>query len=1363
MTKKKEKDNKRTGIKKGNTTSKLSSSKKKISKNIQQFEELISGFSTVLNNTPENDLETELNIWIKNIVGFLKVDRGVVIERKPDSKTVNVLMQYSVPEVDIEPLNSIYTIPDEEVDEFQKGMFLRAEKIPQDLPDMLRGGLIEQDNTKSVVIVPLSAGGKVIGSLTFATYRDEHKWSDDIVRGIKLIGEIIGSAVLRLRSDQMLLNEKERRQVLEQQYSVVLKNAIVGFWIADFNGHIIDVNDEYCRISGYSRDELLTMNIEDLDVMPLPERMVKLAKNIESIGAFHHEVTHRKKDGTLIDLDVSTTVLQESKISFSFMRDITEFNQTRKEKDEQLKFEELITEFSNTMINIQTEDINHTINIWLKKFVEFLNADRGIINEHLYEQEMVHMLFNYSVPEIDIPLTYYHKTHWDIIEMFAKGMSIKAENIPEDLPSALKGGLIEKENVKTLLIVPIIASNKIFGNLTFLNYRNEKKWPNDLVKRVKLIGEIIGNAFLRIRTHEALVLEMERRHLLEERYSSIIKTANVGFMISDMNANILEVNNTYCEMSGYSRDDLQSMKIYDLDISHDPEKVEKDKSIIFQTGSFHHESIHIRKDGKTINVLVSANLLEKENIICCFIRDVTELKIAQEDLENRLEFEKLTSEFSAALINLKLDKIDDELYPWVKKYVDFFKVERGILNEYDYKNLRVNVITTYTDTNVNVPPTDNSNEASPLIMEKLAKGDVIRAEKIPEDIPNMFNDGIIKKHGTKSILIVPLSAENQIIGNLTFATYTEEHRWSDEFVRRIKLIGEIIANAILRKQSNDALIKEMERRQLLEERYTSIIKNANVGFMITDLDQNILVVNDEYCRLSGFTRDELVRMKIIDIDYSENKEKVEGYGSETVEHGSLFHQSRHIQKSGKIFDVEVNSNYLESEKIIFSFIRDVTELNHAKRELEERLTFEELLSDFSATLINVKLNDIKTELDNWLRRFSEFLDVDRWAIGEYANNYGIYRFLCTYSNPELTPQPPAFPDVMIHDGRYGLEKYLMKGEFIKLDSSSDRLPDDLKMWEQKVRDDGTKSILMLPLIAEDSLLGSIVIATFIHEKRWTGEIIRRLRLVAEIFTNSLMREKTDNELDIYRKHLEKMVEERTARLEKAQKDLVLSEKMATLGKLTATVSHELRNPLGTIRSSVFSIGKRLKGQDEKVIAALDRAERNIRRCDLIIDELLNYSRIQELKLESVVLDAWIREVLDEIKPPSEIFIKTELGAGVIIDIDQERFRRCIINILTNAYQAIKEKGSDEPGYVTVNTRKENNVMVLEISDNGVGFDMDIKNKLFEPLFSTKAFGVGLGIPITKQIIEQHGFKMDMRGEPGKGASVIITIPVIDIN
>lgn len=1509
-----------------------------VTKDHLRFENLFLELSAVLVNAPEENLETELNGLLKKFVEFLEVDRGIVIEYLDNPESAGVLMQYTVPGIDVPELAEFYVLTEGEIAELKKGIIIRAEKIPDDLPEMFHKGLIEKEKTKSLVFVPLSVGRIVIGNLTFASYRKEREWSDDMVKRIQFIGDIFANAILRIRSHKTLLKEIKRRQIFEERYSSILKTANVGFWITDMELNILVVNDEYCRMSGYGRDELLSMKIPDIDIT-FNEKDERIREEITGAGAIHHEAIHIKKDGSYMDMDVSSTLNVKEGILYSFMRDITELNEARKKQDERLEFEglvsefsaalinikldelvkelekwiirfvdflgigrgvineyeydkniikaivnytapdtvadtsphdndlkapdavmnefkkgtmiraekipedlqapfrgwiiekhntkslvvvplisesriignltlagykterkwpddifsrikligeiianailrlrayealnkaqqeleerlefeEVISEFSAVLINIRPDDIETELGNWLAKFVEIVGADRCGVNEYREDQKIIKNLMQYSVPEADISIPDLRETPEGEIKELEKGI-IKAEKIPEDLPPMFQGGFIDKTKAKSLIIVPLLTGNRIFGNMAFTSYRKERKWSDELIRRIKLIAEIVGNAILRLRSHEALIKEMERRHLLEARYSSIIKVANVGFMISDLNANILEVNDAYCEMCGYSRDELINMKIYQLDVSGDTKKVDKDKDGIFEKGSFHHETSHIRKDGRVINVLISANLLQKEGMICCFIRDVTELKIARKDLEERLRFEALTSEFSAALINLKLEKMEEELDPWVKRYVEFFNVERGIVNEYEYDRNRINVISTYTDPDVDVPPTDKSNQAPESIMAKLAQGSIIKAEKIPQDLPPVFNESVIRRHNTKSIVIVPLSAENQIIGNLVFTTYTKEHKWPEEIIRRIRLIGEIIANAILRKRSNEALILEMKSRHMLEEKYTSIIKNASVGFTISDQDQNILDVNDEYCRMSGYTRDELTKMKISDIDFSKSYKKVDRDIDITVDSGIYHHQSKHIRKDGSMFDVDVHSQYSENEGFFFSFVSDVTELNKAKRELEDRLRFEELTSEFSAALVNAKIEKAKTELDVWLKRVSELLNVDRCAIGEYSSDYRTYRFVCKYSNPILDDEQKKFPEVIYNDGSYGLERYLVKGEAIQLESPNDRLPEDLTKWKNEVIAEGTQSILMLPLISGETLLGSMVFSTMTHLQKWDQDLVRRLRLVSEIYANTLMRDRTDQELTNYQSHLERMVEERTARLEEAQKELVMSEKMATLGRVTATVSHELRNPLGTIKSSVFYVQKRLKNQDEKIIKAMDRADRSITRCDLIISELLDYSRARSLQLETTPIDDWINDVLKETKPPSGISIKKELKSGAKIRMDQERFRQCMVNILTNAYQAIQEKGEDEPGLVSVVTKKDDTKLIIAISDNGIGFDMKNKEKLFEPPYSTKAFGVGLGISITRQIIEQHGWQIDLTGEPGKGASVSISIP-----
>jgi signal transduction histidine kinase len=103
--------------------------------------------------------------------------------------------------------------------------------------------------------------------------------------------------------------------------------------------------------------------------------------------------------------------------------------------------------------------------------------------------------------------------------------------------------------------------------------------------------------------------------------------------------------------------------------------------------------------------------------------------------------------------------------------------------------------------------------------------------------------------------------------------------------------------------------------------------------------------------------------------------------------------------------------------------------------------------------------------------------------------------------------------------------------------------------------------------------------------------------------------------------------------------------------------------------------------------------------------------------------------------------------------------RCIVNILTNAYQAIEEKADNSrSGAINVFTERDEKAVKIIISDNGAGFNQKEVNRIFEPLYSTKTFGVGLGMPVTKQIIETHGWNIDMNGEPGKGATVTVSMP-----
>lgn len=256
------------------------------------------------------------------------------------------------------------------------------------------------------------------------------------------------------------------------------------------------------------------------------------------------------------------------------------------------------------------------------------------------------------------------------------------------------------------------------------------------------------------------------------------------------------------------------------------------------------------------------------------------------------------------------------------------------------------------------------------------------------------------------------------------------------------------------------------------------------------------------------------------------------------------------------------------------------------------------------------------------------------------------------------------------------------------------------------------------------------------------------------------RRRVQEELAKHRERLEKLVTERTAALKTAQQQLIRKERLATLGQLTATVSHELRNPLATLRATIYHLGNKVRDRNLGLQPALERAERNIQRCDDIITELLDYTRIRDLRPEPTELDGWLTEVLSEAVIPAQISLRQKLQAPVQLAVDRDRLRRAVLNVLDNAYQALAELADDDGRERLLWVKTSIMLKRVEIlfEDHGPGIPAEMKAHLFEPLFSTKGFGVGLGLCIVKQIMEQHRGGVEISSEPGRGTCVRLWLP-----
>ena len=249
------------------------------------------------------------------------------------------------------------------------------------------------------------------------------------------------------------------------------------------------------------------------------------------------------------------------------------------------------------------------------------------------------------------------------------------------------------------------------------------------------------------------------------------------------------------------------------------------------------------------------------------------------------------------------------------------------------------------------------------------------------------------------------------------------------------------------------------------------------------------------------------------------------------------------------------------------------------------------------------------------------------------------------------------------------------------------------------------------------------------------------------------------ELTKYREQLELLVEERTTKLKEAQEELIQKERLATLGRLTATVSHELRNPLGTIQTALFAIENSLQHKDySQGTRSLELAERSIGRCVTIIEELNSYARVKELKIAEASIDDWLRTVFKEQSIPEEISCELDLSIGIRTSFDQEKLRQVAVNLITNAVHALQDKTSGKK-LLRISTHLLDDNYEIRFSDNGIGMSEDIKEKVFEPLYSTKGFGVGLGMVVVKNIVEQHHGEINIESKEGQGTTVTLRLPI----
>ena len=230
-------------------------------------------------------------------------------------------------------------------------------------------------------------------------------------------------------------------------------------------------------------------------------------------------------------------------------------------------------------------------------------------------------------------------------------------------------------------------------------------------------------------------------------------------------------------------------------------------------------------------------------------------------------------------------------------------------------------------------------------------------------------------------------------------------------------------------------------------------------------------------------------------------------------------------------------------------------------------------------------------------------------------------------------------------------------------------------------------------------------------------------------------------------------------LRKAQDELVRNEKLAVLGQIAGSVGHELRNPLGVMSNAVFFLQSVLPDADDNVQEYLDIIKSEIAGSERIVSDLLDSVRTKPPHTEIVDVQELLVQTLRTLSIPSAVTVKLSIPETLSpLRVDQLQIRQVFRNLISNAIEAMTEGGTLEIGVEADAAAKK---MVVSVRDSGIGMTEEQLGRLFQPLFTTKARGIGLGLVVVKNLTLVNGGNIQVQSEAGKGTLFAVTLPTAD--
>ena len=221
-----------------------------------------------------------------------------------------------------------------------------------------------------------------------------------------------------------------------------------------------------------------------------------------------------------------------------------------------------------------------------------------------------------------------------------------------------------------------------------------------------------------------------------------------------------------------------------------------------------------------------------------------------------------------------------------------------------------------------------------------------------------------------------------------------------------------------------------------------------------------------------------------------------------------------------------------------------------------------------------------------------------------------------------------------------------------------------------------------------------------------------------------------------------------------------SERLATLGQISGGIAHELRNPLNVIQTSLYILQNSPNRDPKHTEEHFQRMQRQVRLASRVIEALTDFARLKPPRFEPIRIDLLVRETLLDLAIPESVKVWnfTQPEDNLVVQVDSAQLHIALRNILTNAVEAVGQSGTIEVRSRQITDGPTGPSMVISVSDSGPGVPADVLERIAEPLFTTKSRGLGLGLALTRAIVNRHSGTLLVDSIPGQPTTFSIVLP-----